>query len=68
MSDNTITHFVVLFTAQKTRKRKVWQDGKGAICNLLHSRSFSYSKLLFLGTMKYYSFNRKVLYQNIANR
>ena len=28
MSDNTITHFVVLFTAQKTKKFKTWQDGK----------------------------------------
>lgn len=29
MADNgTVTHFVVLFTAQKQKKFKTWQDGK----------------------------------------
>ncbi|KAI9484201.1 MAG: hypothetical protein EXX96DRAFT_168712 [Benjaminiella poitrasii] len=39
MTDNTISHFVVLFTAQKHKKFKTWQDG----------------------TMKYYSFNKKLV-------
>ncbi|KAI8643043.1 hypothetical protein BD408DRAFT_161434 [Parasitella parasitica] len=38
MAENTISNFIVLFTAQKTKKFKVWQDG----------------------TMKYYSFNKRL--------
>jgi hypothetical protein len=28
MAENTISHYIVLFTAQKQKKFKTWQDGK----------------------------------------
>lgn len=37
MSDQTITHFVVLFTAQKQKKFKTWQDGNKQKNSSIHN-------------------------------
>ncbi|KAI9262528.1 hypothetical protein EDC94DRAFT_96353 [Helicostylum pulchrum] len=58
MSEHTVTQFIVLFTAQKLKKFKTWQDGKPTkvILSIHTTHSF-----FFIGTMKYYSFNKKLV-------
>ncbi|KAI8056283.1 uncharacterized protein B0P05DRAFT_285529 [Gilbertella persicaria] len=51
MEDNTVSHFVVLFTAQKARKNKIWQDG--------FLKYYSFNKKLVLIDEKGYNIDRK---------
>ncbi|KAK4513461.1 W2 domain-containing protein [Mucor velutinosus] len=51
MSENTISSFVVLFTAQKTKKFKTWQDGT--------MKYHSFNKRLTLTDEKGYNIDRK---------
>ncbi|KAI7903480.1 uncharacterized protein BX663DRAFT_31394 [Cokeromyces recurvatus] len=51
MTDNTISHFVVLFTAQKQKKFKTWQDGT--------MKYYSSNKKLVLTDEKGYNIDRK---------
>ncbi|KAI8375244.1 hypothetical protein EDC96DRAFT_541205, partial [Choanephora cucurbitarum] len=51
MADTTISHFVVLFTAQKHKKFKTWQDGT--------LKYYSANKKLVLIDEKGYSIDRK---------
>ncbi|KAI9317261.1 hypothetical protein BX666DRAFT_166301 [Dichotomocladium elegans] len=51
MEDHTVTRFVVLFTAQKQKKYKTWQDGTMAY--------YSFNKKLILTDEKGYNIDKK---------
>lgn len=48
MSDHTVTEFIVLFTAQKLKKFKTWQDGKLTKVMLSISKTIELNHFFFL--------------------
>ena len=60
--DEHVLNFEVLFTAQKLKKFKTWQDGKTLSFHYYNSRLLLIFliNIIIIGTMKYYSFNKKV--------
>ncbi|KAG1576061.1 hypothetical protein G6F50_000527 [Rhizopus delemar] len=59
MTDNVVVHFTVLFTAQKTKKFKTWQDGT--------MKYYENNKKLVLTDEKGYNIDRKFYKGNVPS-